>query len=419
MRPRSRHEGRRIDSDGAKGRLPGERAEGDDYAKKLGFSSSVEGLAPLTSRDGITYTSVRGPVEPPLRRWQEGYLVSLMSGFNLAEPGSLAVSSWTVPWGSLPANGRTGWAHPGLAITASGKVATCHPAEPRILILDLTGRLLADWPLDGREGHGITATRDPAGEDILWIADPGFKLGITGAAVSPVHEGQGRVSSWDLAGRHLAELETPPHPAYVDKPYKPTGIAVADGPGEGGDVWIVDGYGQSLVHRYSADGEYLASLDGESGAGRFDGPHGATIVRRHAPEPEIYVCDRENRRIQVFDLDGHYRRTVGAGSLTSPSGVLVVGDRLIVAELKARLVVLEDDRIVGTIGADDRAPQRPGWPNRLDEAGDMVPPGEIPAGRFNSPHAMATDGHGTLFVSEFLLGGRISKLELGTEEAHR
>jgi hypothetical protein len=338
---------------------------------------------------------------------------------DLARPASLAVSSWTVPWGSLPASGRMGWAHPGLAITASDRVVTCHPAEPRILVLDLAGQLLAEWPLDGREGHGITATTDQAGREILWIADPGFKLGIRAAAVSAVDEAKGKVSAWDLSGRKLAELATPPHPAYAEGPYKPTGIAIADGPGESGDIWVADGYGQSLVHRYAAGGEYLGSLDGESGAGRFDGPHGVTVVRGHTPESELYVCDRENRRIQVFDLDGHYRRTVGAGSLTSPSGALVFGDRLIVAELRARLVVLEDDRVVGTIGADEAAMDRPGWPNRLDQAGDMVAPGEIPAGRFNSPHALATDRGGNLFVAEFLLGGRISKVELGRAEGLR
>jgi hypothetical protein len=297
-----------------------------------------------------------------------------------------------------------------LAITQSGRLVTCHPTDPLILVLDLAGRLIVAWPLDGREGHGITATVDREGREIVWIADPGFKLATTGTDVTPIDERRGRVSAWDLSGRRIVELDTPPNRVYEEAPFKPTCVAVADGPGEGGDIWIADGYGQSLVHRYSAEGDYLATLDGEGGAGRFDGPHAVTIVRGQAPEPEMYICDRENQRIQVFDLDGAYQRAVGVGELTSPSGVLAFGERLIVAELKARLVMLEDDRVIGTIGEDRAAPGRPGWPNRHSESGDIVPPGDIPAGRFNSPHAMATDGRGNLFVAEFLLGGRISKL---------
>jgi hypothetical protein len=290
---------------------------------------------------------------------------------------------------------------------------TCHPGLPQILILDLAGQLVAEWPLGGTEGHGITATTDTSGREILWIADPGFKLVARGAAPTALDRRRGRVTAWDLLGEKIVELEAPRHRAYTDGSYKPTNIAVADGPGETGDIWVTDGYGQSLVHRYSAAGDYLESLDGEAGAGRFDGPHAVTVVRGHGSEPELYVCDRENRRIQVYDLDGRYRRTIGAGSLSSPSGVLVFGERLIVAELKARLIVLEQDRIVGTIGADEEAPRRPGWPNRLDDSGAIVPLGELPIGRFNSPHAMATDGHGNLFVAEFLLGGRVSRLQLG------
>jgi hypothetical protein len=335
---------------------------------------------------------------------------------NLAESRPLVVSSWIVPWATLASKGTIGWAHPGIAVTPNGRVVTCDPSDPRILVFDPSGQQLADWPLQGREGHGITATSDATGRDVLWIADPGFKLGITGAAVAPIDEQQGRVSAWDASGRKLAELEAPPHRLYEEGPYRPTGVAVADGPGENGDLWVADGYGRSLVHHYSSRGHYLASLDGEAGGGRFDGPHAAAIVRGRGPEPELYVCDRENGRIQVFDLDGRYRRTVGEGLFTSPSGALTVGNRLIVAELKARLIVLEDDQIIGSIGADDEAPQRPGWPNRLDGSGDMVPPGGIPEDRFNSPHAMATDGQGNLYVTEFMLGGRISKLHFAGEE---
>ena len=91
--------------------------------------------------------------------------------------------------------------------------------------------------------------------------------------------------------------------------------------GGNGDIWVADGYGQYLVHRYSADGTYIQTLSGEEGAGRFNCPHAVFIDRRHA-QPEVWVADRGNGRIQVYSLDGSFLRVVGQGWLISPSALL-------------------------------------------------------------------------------------------------
>jgi hypothetical protein len=233
-----------------------------------------------------------------------------------------------------------------------------------------------------------------------------------GSSVEAIGNQGGRVTAWTLDGRKIGELPTPVHRAYAGGLYKPTSVAILDGPGASGDIWVADGYGQSLVHRYSASGDYLGGLDGTNGAGRFDEPHGMSVVGGGRDGPEVYVGDRNNRRIQVFDPEGGYKRTVGDGWLTSPSGFVSIGGLLVVAELRARIVVLEDDRLVGTIGADDGAAERPGWPNRLDDTGAIVPIDETSPTRFNSPHAIAADESNQLYVTEWLLGGRISKLDL-------
>src|SRR5437868_10033678 len=60
-------------------------------------------------------------------------------------------------------------------------------------------------------------------------------------------------------------------------------------------------------------------------------------TRRSSDLPELYVADRSNHRIQVYDVEGAFKRVVGADFLSSPSAFARDGDLLIVAELRARL----------------------------------------------------------------------------------
>lgn len=78
---------------------------------------------------------------------------------------------------------------------------------------------------------------------------------------------------------------------------QPTGIAFAPD----GSVYITDGYGNSRVAHFSADGKFLAQW-GYRGSepGAFNTPHGVVID----PSGRVYVADRGNRRIQVFDATG-------------------------------------------------------------------------------------------------------------------
>jgi hypothetical protein len=103
--------------------------------------------------------------------------------------------------------------------------------------------------------------------------------------------------------------------------------------------------------------------------------------------------------------------------LNSPSDFAQWGDLLVVAEIYERLAVLgSDDKLVGYIGADPDPeaaqgwPARPGWPNGLSDDGRAEIPHLPQHDRFNSPHSVAADADGNLYVSEWLLGGRYTKL---------
>lgn len=72
-----------------------------------------------------------------------------------------------------------------------------------------------------------------------------------------------------------------------------------------GDLFISDGYGNSCVHKLKKDGKHVQSW-GKSGTdpGMFNLPHSICIL--YGQQDRVLVADRENQRVQIFDLTGNY-----------------------------------------------------------------------------------------------------------------
>lgn len=319
---------------------------------------------------------------------------------------TVGVCTWREPDPSGGAAGRTpGWAHSGLATLPDGRLLTNHPARSELVLIDLDGDAHERWPVAVVEAHGITVTAGP--DATMWIADHAVDTVEVTAGVyrnrrvpTPV---RGGVVELSLDGRERRRLPTPPLVGDGDV-YRPTSVVVAP---ESGDVWVADGYGQSRVHRFDADGHHDGWFDGGVGAGRFVTPHSLHLDLRSGT-PRLYVADRENGRLSLHDLDGRFLRTVGDGVLRRPSGMTACGDELVVADLTGRLTVFDaDDRLLGHVGeAPEPVTDRPGWPNALDQDGRLTRP-PFNAGTFNSPHDVTTLPSGEVAVCEWVLGGRI------------
>lgn len=303
--------------------------------------------------------------------------------------------NWTEQWAKLPP--MTGHSHHGLVINRAGQIVTGHATDPEILILDTDGNLLRSFPVPVVETHGLCLAEEQ-GEEVLFIAD-----------VSEWQAADGKVIKVDFDGNVLMEITKADIPGYTDDEwFSPTTVAWDH---TNGDIWITDGYGKSRIHRLTSTGEHVLTINGSEGqTGAFKNPHWIMLDPRK-DEPELYVADRAQNRVQIYNRDGEWLRAITEG-LVTPSVFTTFGDTLIIGELKARLVVLDgDDQILGYLGDGTEYVSKEGWPNRVQDGKKVPPHFDIEPGKFNSPHGIAADANGTIYISEWLLGDRFIKLE--------
>jgi sugar lactone lactonase YvrE len=146
------------------------------------------------------------------------------------------------------------------------------------------------------------------------------------------------------------------------------------------------------VHHFTPTGELRTSW-GEpgDGAGRFNIPHSVLVL----PDERVLVCDRENNRIQLFNLDGRY---LGEWTdLARPDDVCVdSAGNVYVAELGERAALFPF--MPAPWGQD-----RPGRISILDLEGNVqMRWGDDPAVglHFVAPHGIAVDAQGNVYVGE-------------------
>jgi hypothetical protein len=312
---------------------------------------------------------------------------------------TLSIGNTPLTWQRIDTgyDGGTGWQHSGIAVLPDGDVLVAHP-EGRDLIRIAAAGETHRISTELTEMHCLVVATGADRESRVWAADNGHRFVHNSSAYGEIRH-TGRVVALTLDGVVIHELAQP----EGFGPWSPTSVALADPADPASDIWVADGYGQSLIHRFSADGTLLATFDGSTSGMLFDCPHGILIRM-----DELYVADRSNRRIVVFDPDGTYLRTLGEGVLDSPSSMAYFVDHLVVTELFGALAVFDGDDYVGHLGSSGRDHQSPDWPNRTDETGQTVAP-RIVDGTFNSPHGI-TASEGAFYLTEWMIGGRVVRL---------
>lgn len=179
--------------------------------------------------------------------------------------------------------------------------------------------------------------------------------------------------------------------------YKPTAVVVKPD----GNILIADGYGSNVIFEFDPSGKYLSNFGGKAwnDPSKFHTPHGMTLDTRYDP-PRLLVSDREKKRLVHFDLEGRYIEEIHTG-LRRPCAVSIHGEYVAVAELQARVVILDGkNELVKELGNN---PDEQQWANF------NVAPADWQEGVFTAPHGICWDAHGNLYVQDWNKTGRISK----------
>jgi hypothetical protein len=316
---------------------------------------------------------------------------------------ALSVGDTTLEWARVSTgyDGGTGWLHSGIAVLGDGDLLVAHPEGRHLVRIPPSGESVRVHT-DLTEMHCLVVAAAADGDVVVWAADNGHRFVHDTTTYGEIREA-GRVVELALDGTIVRELADPKGIG----PWSPTSVAPVDAGDPDSDVWVADGYGQSLVHLFAVDGTLMLTLDGSASGRPFDCPHGI-LIRTVGRERILYVADRSNRRIVLFGLDGTYLRTIGADALDSPSSMVDYDGYLVVAELFGALAIFDGDDYVGHIGSTGRDHTVADWPNRTDESGRTVAP-RVVNGTFNSPHGI-TAHDGALYVTEWMIGGRVIAL---------
>jgi len=173
-----------------------------------------------------------------------------------------------------------------------------------------------------------------------------------------------------------------------------TGLDVAPN----GDIYVADGYASDFIHRFDKAGKYLGSFGGKKPPYSFNTLHKLAIDTRFQPA-RIIAVDRANNRVVHMSLSGEFLGVV-TSDLLLPAAITLSGDNVVVGELRGRVTVLDK---AGTVV------ERIGENTGEGVGGNQAKPESWRTGLLLSPHGVALNAQGDLFVSEFNQYGRVHR----------
>jgi hypothetical protein len=186
-------------------------------------------------------------------------------------------------WAKLPPGREFNADVAAVGVDARDQVYAFNRGRHPMVVFDRDGNFLRSWG-EGlfHRAHGVHVAPD----ETLWLTD----------------DGDHTVRHCTLDGKVMATIGIPnaPRPYMSGEPFhRCTHTALSPE----GDLYVSDGYGNARVHKFSPDGRPLLSW-GEPGTdpGQFNIPHNICCDA----DGWVYVADRENHRIQVFDGRGRF-----------------------------------------------------------------------------------------------------------------
>ena len=275
-------------------------------------------------------------------------------------------------WGNLP----DGWVYKegtSVDIDSKDQVYVFNRGTSPMIVFDTEGTVLRTWG-EGvfKNPHAVTVAPD--------------------GTIFCVDNGDSTIRKFTPTGELLMTLGTPnkPSPKMSGEPFcVPAHVAFDKRTGE---FYVADGYSNARVHKFSPDGKLLFSW-GESGTGdgQFNIVHNVVVDSNGW----VYVADRENHRVQIFSSDGKFETQWGnlsraaAICIDDRSGqeLVYIGEYFcgirtndIGTDLGPRLTVMNTKgEVLARVGRESYGEQ---------------------TGRFYSPHGIAVDSKGDVYVAE-------------------
>ncbi len=316
------------------------------------------------------------------------------AGVRAQDPVRIGSGKWTYTlvdgWGELPSGMKYGF---GCAIVVDSKdrvYITSRSASPCVAVFDRKGKLLETWSGDFAEKVGYNTDQVARTAHGLYWSKEGRDEYFYFTENAPGN----RVYKTDLRGKVLYELGAVAREASIAQKFSftnPTDVAVAPN----GDIYIVDGYGSQLVHRFDRDFRHLHTMGGRGTEhGKFNVCHGVWVSTLR-DEPEVYIADRANNRLEVYSLGLDYKRTVP--DMRLPCCFYQHKKHLFIPELGSRVSIIDAaDQVVARLGD--------GQGLKADDAARNPD-------KFITPHAMALDSRGDMYVIEWVPFGRPRKFK--------
>jgi DNA-binding beta-propeller fold protein YncE len=235
-------------------------------------------------------------------------------------------------WAQLPPTMPWGASTSSVAVDGQGRVIALVRAVPYFRMFGADGSFVRAWGEAGlfHLAHSVHVAPDGS----VWATDPDdhvvHKFGADGHVVLTLGT---KGATGDNSARDAFN-----EPNSVG--FSPTG-----------DIFVSDGYVNSRVVQFAADGRFVRVFGGKKGAaaGELDTPHGVAIDA----QSRVLVADSGNKRVAVFAKDGAFLKNIPApsrgGIVTTPDGSVYVSD-----VNAGAVTVLKDDRIVDVVKVDGR-----------------------------------------------------------------
>ena len=250
-------------------------------------------------------------------------------------------------WGNLP----VGWEFrdvSGVGVDSQDRLYVYQRGEHPVVVFDREGNFISSW------GDRIT-------DDAHHI-----KIGPDDHAYLADRDGH-QVYKFTLDGELVMSLGRKHYPSLQAPFNHPTCVAVSPA----GEIYVSDGYANSVVHKFAPDGELIFTWGSPgTGPGQFWVPHAIALDS----EGLVYVADRENNRVQVFTPGGEYIRQWG--DVFVPTDIFI--DRNDICYMTERFT----DRF-----------------HVFDKMGNLLSRGRVEG----EGHAICADSHGDMYVAQVVL----------------